>query len=159
MTYQDTISMTPEARSVYGAHEMERLPDTHSLLLGYIAWVFGFIGLHRFYYGKPLTGLLWAVTGGLLLVGWAIDLFLIPGMQDEAKTRYQSGPTDYSVAWILYAALGIFGAHRFYMRKWVTGIIYLFTAGLCGVGLIYDLFTLNAQVSEVNTNDLNAYDY
>ena len=28
----------------------------HSKLIGYILWIFGFMGAHRFYYGKPVTG-------------------------------------------------------------------------------------------------------
>lgn len=134
--------------------------ETHSLLLGYITWIFGFTGSHRFYYGKPLTGLLWLATGGLLLVGWVLDFFFIPSMQTEARQRYQCGPTDYTIAWLLFGFLGIFGAHRFYMRKWFTGIVYACTAGLFGVGIIYDLFTLNGQISEVNVADsLEYYDY
>ena len=29
---------------------------THSKLIGYVLWVFGFTGSHRFYYGKPVSG-------------------------------------------------------------------------------------------------------
>ena len=53
--------------------------DTHSKLIGYLCWIFGFLGAHRFYYGKPITGTIWFFTLGLLGVGWLIDLFLIPG--------------------------------------------------------------------------------
>lgn len=37
----------------------------------------GFLGIHRFYERKILTGLLWCVTLGLWGVGWVIDLILI----------------------------------------------------------------------------------
>ena len=43
--------------------------DTHSKLIGYLLWVFGFIGAHRFYYGRQLTGTLYFFTLGLLLIG------------------------------------------------------------------------------------------
>ena len=56
---------------------MNRPPDTHSKLIGYLLWIFGFTGAHRFYYGKPLTGTLWFFTCGLFLIGWIVDLFLI----------------------------------------------------------------------------------
>lgn len=35
--------------------------------------------------------------------------------------------------------LGFFGVHRFYLRKKITGFVYLFTLGLFGVGWIFDL--------------------
>ena len=58
--------------------------DTHSVLIGYLLWILGFTGAHRFYYGKPITGTIWFFTLGLLLIGWIIDLFLIPGMDRRA---------------------------------------------------------------------------
>ena len=30
--------------------------DTHSKVIGYLLWIFGFMGAHRFYYGRQLTG-------------------------------------------------------------------------------------------------------
>jgi TM2 domain-containing membrane protein YozV len=125
-------------------------PNTHSVVLGYVAWVFGFIGLHRFYFGKPLTGILWFFTLGLLFIGWIVDLFLIPSMDREAQRRFTPGATNYSVAWLLLIFLGLFGIHRFYLGKWVTGIIYLVSGGLLGIGWLYDLCTMNQQISDLN---------
>lgn len=127
---------------------MER--NTHSKVLGYLLWIFGFTGAHRFYYGKPVTGTIWFFTLGLLFIGWIIDLFLIPSMDRKADLKYTPGELDYSVSWLLLTFLGFFGAHRFYMRKWVTGFIWLFTGGLFLIGYLYDLWTLNGQVSEYN---------
>ncbi|MFP1680883.1 NINE protein [Alloalcanivorax sp. C16-1] len=124
--------------------------DTHSKVIGYCLWIFGFMGAHRFYYGRQITGTIWFFTLGLFFIGWIIDLFLIPGMDRDADLRYRSGPTDYNIAWILLTFLGIFGLHRFYLGKWITGILYLFTAGLFGLGILYDFWTLNGQVSTKN---------
>ncbi len=47
----------------------------------YLLWIlggFGVLGLHRFYLGRWVTGLIWFLTGGIFLVGALIDLFLIP---------------------------------------------------------------------------------
>ncbi len=128
--------------------------DTHSMLVGYILWIFGFMGAHRFYFGKPITGTIWFFTLGLLGIGWLIDLVLIPGMDRQANFRYQAGHLDYTVAWLLLTFLGIFGIHRFYMEKWITGIIYLLTGGLIGLGVLFDLWTLNGQVSEINQREV-----
>lgn len=124
--------------------------DTHSKVIGYLLWIFGFIGAHRFYYGKTVTGVIWFFTLGLLFIGWIIDLFLIPGMDREADRRFTAGRYDYSVAWILQTFLGIFGIHRFYLGKWGTGLLWLLTGGLFGLGWLYDFLTLNGQVSERN---------
>lgn len=124
--------------------------DTHSKTIGYLLWIFGFFGAHRFYYGRPVTGIIWFFTGGLLLIGWLVDLFLIPGMDREADYRFNSGPINYSIAWILLTFLGWLGIHRFYMGKWGTGLLYLLTFGLLGFGLLYDYLTLNTQISERN---------
>ena len=126
--------------------------DTHYKTVGYALWIFGFTGSHRFYYGKPITGTLWFFTGGLLLIGWLVDFFLIPSMDRQADFRFRSGPFDYSIAWVLLTFLGLFGIHRFYLGKWVTGVIYLLTGGLFAVGFLYDMLTLNEQVSELNAN-------
>ena len=124
--------------------------DTHSKTIGYLLWIFGFLGSHRFYYGRPVTGTIWFFTLGLLFIGWIIDLFLIPGMARDADKRYRAGSIDYTVSWILLTFLGVFGIHRFYMGKWVTGLIYLFTGGLFLVGYLYDYWTLNDQIDELN---------
>ncbi len=124
--------------------------DTHSKVVGYALWIFGFLGAHRFYYGKPVTGTIWFFTLGLLGIGWLIDLFLIPSMDREADRRFASGRIDYTVAWLLLTFLGFFGVHRMYMGKWLTGILYLLTGGLFLVGYLYDYWTLNGQISELN---------
>ena len=126
------------------------MESTHSKTIGYILWIFGFTGAHRFYFGKPVSGLIWFLTFGLLGVGWLIDLFLIPGMERRAELRYKAGEVDYSAAWILLTFLGIFGAHRFYMGKWFTGILYLLTGGIFLIGWAYDFCTLNSQITEIN---------
>jgi TM2 domain-containing membrane protein YozV len=126
--------------------------DTHAKTIGYLLWLFGFIGAHRFYYGKPVTGTIWFFTLGLLGIGWLIDLFLIPGMDREADLRFKTGPNDFNVAWVLLTFLGLFGVHRMYMGKRLTGILYLLTLGLLGIGYLYDYWTLNDQISVANAS-------
>lgn len=124
--------------------------DTHSKTIGYLLWIFGFTGSHRFYYGKPVSGAIWFFTFGLLGIGWLIDLLLIPGMDRRADWRFTAGHYDYSVAWLLQTFLGVFGIHRLYLGKIGTGILWLLTGGLLGIGWLYDFCTLNSQVDERN---------
>jgi TM2 domain-containing membrane protein YozV len=124
--------------------------DTHLKSVGYILWIFGFTGADRFYFGKPISGTIYFFTLGLLGIGWIIDLFLIPSMDRQASIRFRSGRIDYTVAWVLLTFLGLLGIHRMYMGKWLTGIVYLLSGGIFGLGYLYDFWTLNDQITVVN---------
>lgn len=126
------------------------MTHTHSVGVGYLLWLFGFTGAHRFYYGKKVSGLLWLLTGGLCGVGWLVDLFLIPAMDREAELRYQGGRFDYTIAWILQTFGGILGLHRFYLGRVGSGLLWLFTGGLFGVGWAVDFWMLNEMVDAEN---------
>ncbi len=51
-------------------------------------------------------------------------------------------PRSRWIAALLCLFLGVLGVHRFYVGKVGTGLIYLFTGGLFGIGLLYDLFCI-----------------
>lgn len=131
---------------------MSRAPagNSHSLAVGYVLWVFGFLGAHRFYFGRPVSGTIYFFTFGLLLVGWLLDLFLMPSLDRSADRRFVTGELDYTFGWVLLTFLGPFGVHRFYQRKFASGLLYLFTFGLLLVGVVYDYWTLNQQISDAN---------
>ncbi len=124
--------------------------DTHLKSIGYLLWIFGFLGAHRFYYGRPVTGTIWFFTLGLFLIGWIVDLFLIPSMDREADLRFRAGRYDFTVAWVLLTFLGLFGVHRMYLGKWITGLLYLVTGGFLLLGVLYDFWTLNTQITVRN---------
>ncbi|MCE5265275.1 MAG: TM2 domain-containing protein [Deltaproteobacteria bacterium] len=132
---------------------MENDRKTHSVLIGYVLWIFGFTGSERFYFGKPISGTIYFFTLGVLFIGWFLDLFLIPSMAREAGLRFREGRINYDAAWILLTFLGLFGVHRMYMGKWGSGILYLCTLGLLGVGYIYDFWTLNDQITVINSSE------
>jgi hypothetical protein len=50
----------------------------------------------------------------------------------------------------LFSGCGVLGLHRFYLGKVGTGILWLCTGGLAGIGCIYDAVTLPRQVHEAN---------
>jgi len=132
--------------------------DTHNLGIGYLLWIFGFMGAHRFYYGRPVSGTIWFFTLGLMGIGWLIDLVLMPSLDRSAELRYDSGPVSYNVTWILLTFVGVFGIHRIYMGKYLTGLLYFLTGGLFLVGILYDYWTLNDQIAAANTRTLQAVD-
>lgn len=148
------MSNTHQTAPVHAAGSLSDTPPTHPAFFGYLFWIVGFFGVHRFYYGKNLTGILWFFTGGVFLIGWIIDLFLIPQMAEEAEAKYPAGPYDYNLAWLLLLLLGVFGAHRFYMGKIGTGIIYALTGGLFGIGIVYDTLTINDQLTDLNLAEI-----
>lgn len=143
---------------------------THSLIIGYVLWIFGFTGAHRFYFGKPITGIIWLFTFGVFGIGWLIDIFLIPAMEEKAEQRYATGEYDYNLAWILLTFFGLFGLHRMYMQKWISAVFFilfsLLSAGtvlsfgmifllwplifVVPIMLAYDFVTLNTQIDTLN---------
>ena len=127
--------------------------DTHSLAVGYLLWIFGFLGAHRFYYGRPVSGTIYFFTFGLFLIGWLVDLVLMPQLEANADRSFTPGSINYTIAWVLLTFLGVFGIHRFYQGKWGTGLLYLLTGGLFLVGVIYDYWTLNDQISQANSRE------
>lgn len=57
-----------------------------------------------------------------------------------------------STAFLLWlaCALGLCGIHRFYLGRTWTGLLYLFTFGLLGVGQLVDLVRLRYLVQDEN---------
>lgn len=127
-----------------------RAGGDHNMAIGYLLWIFGFMGAHRFYYGRPVSGTIWFFTLGLFFIGWIVDLFLIPSMDRAAEFNYPAGEKSYTVSWILLTFLGWLGIHRFYLGKWITGLLYMFTGGLFLIGIIYDYWTLNETIRDAN---------
>ena len=60
------------------------------------------------------------------------NMGIVPGISRKSKTT----------ALLLCIFLGGTGAHRFYVGKGGTGILYLFTAGFFGIGWIIDIIRI-----------------
>jgi hypothetical protein len=68
-----------------------------------------------------------------------------------ARVRLDSGANKSTgVAYALWFFLGIFGAHRFYLRHPGSGILYLCTFGMFMIGWLVDAFTIPTMVRRVN---------
>lgn len=73
-----------------------------------------------------------------------ISVFLPDLLDDSLDAEFlpvnERKPTkDRLVALLLCVFLGIFGAHRFYLGKWKSGIVQLLTLGFYGVWTLVDL--------------------
>jgi len=63
--------------------------NTGVAYLLWCTWFLGFAGVHRFYNGKYVSGVIWLFTFGLFGIGQVIDLALIPGMVEEKNLKYK----------------------------------------------------------------------
>ncbi len=63
-------------------------------------------------------------------------------MQQEGRARtvpIRYSPYSKPIALLLCIFFGLFGLHHFYVGKYFMGIIYIFTAGLFGIGWLIDI--------------------
>jgi hypothetical protein len=49
----------------------------------WLACLFGLAGIHRFYLGKPVTGVIWLLTWGLFGIGQVVDLIRLRDMVED----------------------------------------------------------------------------
>jgi len=68
--------------------------------------------------------------------------------QEQKQTQIQTPPIqnyqqlNWLTALLLCIFLGFFGIHRFYVRKNGTGILWLLTAGIGGIGWVVDIILI-----------------
>jgi len=73
----------------------------------------------------------------------------ISSIDEISSAYYHETPSAYEPnKWVVYSLfgfslIGIAGLHRLYLKKYLTGLLYLFTFGLFGIGTITDFFRLN----------------
>ena len=46
------------------------------------------------------------------------------------------------IVFLMSVFFGVIGAHKFYEGRILLGIVYIFTGGICGIGVIIDLIRL-----------------
>ena len=63
-------------------------------------------------------------------------------VQQPYYVQPQQSQKSRLVMFLLWFFLGPFGGHQFYSGHSGKGILYLFTMGLCGVGVLIDFFVI-----------------
>ena len=65
-------------------------------------------------------------------------------------------PRSLAVSYLLWGlcAIGVCGVHRFYARRPLSGLLWLFSFGLCGVGQLADLILIPSLVRQANQSAL-----
>jgi TM2 domain-containing membrane protein YozV len=69
-------------------------------------------------------------------------------VSDEVRRRHEP---SYLTAYILWACLGYLGAHRFYLGKYFTGLLYAFSGGFFCFGWGLDFFLTYFLVKEARS--------
>jgi TM2 domain-containing membrane protein YozV len=129
-----------------------KVSDKGLVPVSLLCFFFGFLGFHRFYVGKHLTGVLMLVTLGGLGIWQIIDFVRIsigvfndkddlPLKQNPPSTSEVSEKSK-TPAILLCFFLGFLGFHRFYVGKILTGILMLVTLGGLGIWQLIDLITI-----------------
>jgi len=62
------------------------------------------------------------------------------------------GHKDMGITYLLWFFFGVFGIHRFYLERPVSGVIYLLTFGVFGIGWLIDVCLIPAMVEHYNTH-------
>jgi TM2 domain-containing membrane protein YozV len=123
---------------------------TTSLLL--LVFLGGF-SAHRFYNGKVGTAILQLLTLGGFGIWLLIDyiMIILGTFTDKTGTplrspypQFSQNPQGKSISTtlLLFIFLGGFAAHRFYVGKIGTGILYLITFGGLGIWTLVDFIVL-----------------
>lgn len=81
------------------------------------------------------------ILGIIILLGFLFEKKYLPVNIKSVGTAY--------VLWI-FSLFGLFGFHRFYIGKYGSGFLWMFTGGVFGIGAFVDLFTLPRQVKKHN---------
>ena len=61
--------------------------DQTTAYLMWFGWLLGFGGIHRIYLGKPVTGIIYLLTWGLLGIGQVLDLVHMGELVDTANDK------------------------------------------------------------------------
>lgn len=85
--------MQPSENALVRAHALELRSPHNRLVTLVLCWFFGVFGVHRFYLGKWMTGLMMLLTGGGFGIWWIVDfVVLLLGRFRDAEGRVLGPP-------------------------------------------------------------------
>jgi TM2 domain-containing membrane protein YozV len=75
---------------------------------------------------------------------------MVPAVRES--TALDRPQRDVISAYVLLipAIFGLSGLHRFYLGRWASGLLWLVTGGLCGIGSVVDMIMLPRMVDDTN---------
>ncbi|XP_045204987.2 uncharacterized protein LOC123557541 [Mercenaria mercenaria] len=119
---------------------------------------FGLFGAHHYYLGNYLLGIVYTCTLGIFVIGWIMDLFRMKSLVKASNDPTIDYGTTKVTAYILCVSpLGIFGAHHFYLKRYLNGGFYVATLGLFGFGWFFDVFRLPVLYERYAAKDKHKY--
>jgi len=86
---------------------------------------------------------IWSFLLSILIIN-ALTGIILPIVM--AVTVAREGRKSYVTAYAFLLHWGMLGIHRFYLGRYVSGIIWLFTGGLFGIGVFFDIFLTGAYI-------------
>ncbi|KAH9504066.1 hypothetical protein Btru_067666 [Bulinus truncatus] len=114
----------------------------------------GILGGHHYYLDRPVWGVLYSLTLGLVGVGWVFDWMRMPRLvsrvNQEVHGKRAPNTKTADDAYILWFVFGLLGFHHFYLGRPLWGMLYFFTMGLLGIGWLVDMCRIPFLVDEVN---------
>lgn len=89
--------------------------------------------------GLPGTGLSYSsINAG----NKASDEYVSPDEYVQEAESLGEGQYSRKIALFLCIVFGLIGGHRFYVKKIGSGVLYLFTVGLFGIGWVVDIIKI-----------------
>lgn len=85
------------------------------------------------------------------LIIFGIIIFIAFQVEKNDKKKPSTKSTGIAYFLWLISVFGLLGLHRFYLRKFGTGFLWLFTGGCFGIGALIDLLTLSDQIKVHNS--------
>ena len=139
----------PQQQAQYPGMMMVMEPQKSWTTTAFLCYFLGWLGIHRFYTGHIVTGIIQLLTFGGFGIWVLVDLvMIITGQFTDQYNRplYHPPVMGGRYSWVTTAMLCVFlgwlGIHRFYTGHIAIGIIQLLTGGGFGIWVLIDIIMI-----------------